>query len=262
MPAPAPANTGAAAGDPLDRIRAVRRRAGVFVDFDGTLSEITAHPDAAVAVGGAAAVLSKLAGECAIVAVVTGRPAGEVRAKLDVRGMQILGHYGLEPGAGDPATDEQAAGVRRAVESAAGAVAGAWVEDKGPSLAVHYRASASPGEAAAVLRPLLQRIAADGGLRLLEGKMVLEVVPADTPGKGTAVAREARARRLEACLFAGDDVADLEAFRALDELAAGGIATLRVAVDGPETPADLRAAADEVVDGPPGLVRLLERLSD
>jgi len=235
----------------------------VFVDFDGTLSEIAPHPDAAVAVEGGAAALSKLAAQFAIVAVVTGRPAAEVRARLDVPGVEILGHYGLEhPGATTPSPSGEPAAVRRAVDAAAAAVPGAWVEDKGRSLAVHYRAARSPEEAAAALRPGLDRIAADAGLRLLEGKMVLEIAPADTPGKGTVVAREASARRLRACLFAGDDLADLAAFDALDELAADGVATVKVAVDGPETPHELCEAADEIVDGPRGLVELFERLCE
>jgi len=91
--------------------------------------------------------------------------------------------------------------------------------------------------------------------------MVLELAPAETPGKGAVVAREVRARDLRACLFAGDDVADLAAFAALDELAAEGVVAVKIAVDGPETPAELRAGADTVVDGPAGLVRLLERLA-
>jgi trehalose 6-phosphate phosphatase len=66
---------------------------------------------------------------------------------------------------------------------------------------------------------------------------------------------------LEAILFAGDDVADLDAFRALDRLASRGIVTSRVAVAGPETPDALIDSADVVVEGPAGLVALLRELA-
>ncbi len=61
--------------------------------------------------------------------------------------------------------------------------------------------------------------------------------------------------------FAGDDIGDLPAFAALGRLAAAGVATLAVAVGGPETPEAVLAAADIVVDGPPGLLALLEALA-
>jgi trehalose 6-phosphate phosphatase len=95
---------------------------------------------------------------------------------------------------------------------------------------------------------------------VVEGKMVLEVVPADHPMKGGAVERLAGEAGLEAVLYAGDDVADLDAFAALDRLRDAGLETVKVAVRGDETPAALVEAADVTVEGPPGLVGLLGRL--
>ena len=65
---------------------------------------------------------------------------------------------------------------------------------------------------------------------------------------------------LRAALYAGDDLADLEAFTALDRLAGEGLAALKVAVQGEETPDELLAAADLVTEGPEGLVDLLRQL--
>jgi len=90
--------------------------------------------------------------------------------------------------------------------------------------------------------------------------MVLELAPADTPGKGAVILRESRARRLSACLLAGDDRADLVGFAALDELRANGTETLKVAVRSEETPQELVEAADLVVERPVGLLQLLKRL--
>jgi trehalose 6-phosphate phosphatase len=91
--------------------------------------------------------------------------------------------------------------------------------------------------------------------------MVLEVVPPDRPMKGAAVERLAREAGLAAVLYAGDDVADLDAFAALDRLAGQGVAAVRVAVAGPETPGELLRRADVVVEGPAGLVELLGELA-
>jgi trehalose 6-phosphate phosphatase len=61
-------------------------------------------------------------------------------------------------------------------------------------------------------------------------------------------------------VVAGDDLGDLPAFAAAAQLAAAGGEALRVAVRSAEAPPALLAAADLVVDGPPGLLDLLRRL--
>ena len=134
------------------------------------------------------------------------------------------------------------------------------MEDKGASVAVHYRAAADPAAAEGRLRPILQAIAHARRLTILPGKMVLELAPADTPGKGSVILREARSRNLAGCLFAGDDRADLGAFAALDELGADGTVTVKVAVKSEETPQELIEEADIVVERPGGLLELLARL--
>jgi trehalose 6-phosphate phosphatase len=232
------------------------RPRGIFLDFDGTLSEVVSRPERAQPVPKALPLLVELAERYELVAVISGRPTKDVRALLDVPGVQVFGQYGIEQGP----SHALKASVRSEVEVVAREVEGAWVEDKGASLAVHYRAAPDPAAAEARLRPSLQAIANDHSLILLSGKRVVELAPADTPGKGAVVLREARARGLAACLFAGDDRADLPAFHALDELRADGVAVVKVAVRSEETPADLVEAADVVVERPDGLLELLGRL--
>ena len=87
--------------------------------------------------------------------------------------------------------------------------------------------------------------------------MVVELVPAGRPLKEGAVERIVADEHLDAVLYAGDDVADIGAFEALDRLAEKGVRTVKVAVHGRETPVALSDAADVVVDGPAGLVTLL-----
>jgi trehalose 6-phosphate phosphatase len=110
---------------------------------------------------------------------------------------------------------------------------------------------------------LLERLEPIGhvsGRRVIEGKQTVELVPDGVPLKGGVVGRLIEQFRLRAALYAGDDVADLEAFDELARAREHGVAALRVAVVGPETPPGLLAAADETVDGPDGLVELLRAL--
>ena len=240
----------------LDRFR-LASPAGVFLDFDGTLAEIVARPELAQPRPEAVPVLARLVERYAVVAIISGRPPEEIRSRIEIPGVDVFGQYGLPEG-------ERAGRAERAVvaevERAAAEVRGAWVEDKGPSLAVHYRQAEEPERADALLRPVLADIAARHGYLVVSGRRVLELAPPTTPGKGAVVAAQVRARRLRACLYAGDDSADVEAFAALEDLARAGVATARVAVRSGEAPPELIERADVLVDGPAGLLRLLASL--
>jgi trehalose 6-phosphate phosphatase len=239
----------------LEAFRARASRAGILCDFDGSLSAIVAHPDLAAATEGAREALADLVPVYRVVAVITGRRAEDVAARLAVPGLRYEGLYGMEG-----AAPELLLALLPRVEAAAAAVPEAWVEDKGVSIAVHYRQAPDPPRSRVTLMGALEPVAAGAGMNLVEGKMVLELVPTDRPMKGGAVERVAGEAALEAALFAGDDVADLDAFAALDRLAATGLLTVKVAVRGDETPSALLGAADLEVDGPQGLVALLRDL--
>ena len=199
--------------------------------------------------------LRDLAGRYRLVAIVTGRRSEEAGALLDAPGISILGLYGSE----DAAPDLVAAALPLA-RTAAEVVPEAWVEDKGASIAVHYRQAPEPHTARLELVLALQPVASQNALELVEGKMVLELVALGRPMKGAAVERLAGEHALEAIVFAGDDLADVDAFEALDRLARRGVAAVRVAVRGDETPSALLEAADVTVEGPSGLVELLRSL--
>jgi trehalose 6-phosphate phosphatase len=245
----------------VDPLRRSPQTSGVFLDFDGSLSEIVARPEVAVAVEEAAETLTVLADAYAVVAVVSGRPSAEVRERLAAPGVEVFGLYGLEePGgpAAMPANERETllGEVMRCVDQ----VPGARLEDKGSSFAVHFRGVEDPHGAERRLLKGLRPIATRTGMVVLPGKMVLELAPASTPGKGAVVLREARSRGLTGILYAGDDLADLDAFAAVDRLWGEGLEAVKVAVGGPESPAALLAAADVVVDGPTGLLALLQDL--
>jgi trehalose 6-phosphate phosphatase len=230
--------------------------AGIFLDFDGSLSAIVARPEDAQPVEGAREALAALVGRFRVVAVISGRRSEEVAELLNLPGLRYFGLYGMEEAAPD-----LMAVVAPRVQAVAEAVPEAWVEDKGASIAVHYRKARDPPRARAELVAALAEVASSTGLEVVEGKMVVELVPAGRPRKGGAVERLVGENQLSAALFAGDDVADLDAFRALDGLADKGLLAIKVAVRGEETPGDLMDAADVVVDGPEGLVELLGQLA-
>jgi trehalose 6-phosphate phosphatase len=249
----------------LDELSARAERSGVFLDFDGSLSEIARTPEVAVAARGAAELLVRLAQRYQVVAVVSGRRVDEVRDKLgNPSGVRLFGLYGAE--GGDLADRTAIEAGRRAVEEilphvleVAAGVEGSLVEPKGSNLAVHYRLAPNPEAAHAALLAALAPLAHAVGLRVVEGKRVLELVPPGAPTKGDLVLREAR--DLQGVLYAGDDLADIDAFAAVDALTAAGAVGVKVAVRSAETPAELLRAADLVAEGPSGVVELLRGLA-
>ena len=241
----------------LEALRARSTRAGVLLDFDGTLSEIVDRPDLARAVPGAREALAALVPRYALVAVITGRRAAEVQDLVQIDGVRFVGLYGIEA-----SSQPLSSHVRRLVEEAAAGEPGVRVEDKDATMAVHYRQAHDSEGARSRLRAALEPIAAGAKLEVVEGKMVLELVPPGRQLKGEAVEGLVGEHGLEAALFAGDDVGDLGAFRSLDRLGARGLLVVKVAVEGSETPAEVLRSADVVVKGPAGTVELLRSLAD
>jgi trehalose 6-phosphate phosphatase len=230
-------------------------RAGVFMDLDGTLAPIVPRPELSEVLPEIPEVLARLARRIDAVAVISGRPSDQVRELLDVEGVEIVGTHGLEE---VRAMAEEILDEIRAVAAAVGA----WVEPKGAAAAVHFRALEDPEAAETASSARLAVIAATHDLEVVPGKRILELAPAGRPRKGGAVERIATDRELAAVLFAGDDVGDLDAFAGLDRLRTRGLWTCAIAAGGRETPAEVLAAADLVLEGPSGVAALLASIAD
>lgn len=243
-------------------------RAGIFLDFDGTLSEIVPVPSDARPVEGAAALLSDLARSYAVVAIVSGRSAAELVEWLGPE-VEIWGVHGAQRATGgtvelSPRAQPFESLMQRVHVEASERVRelghdGAIVEDKAVMVTLHYRAAVDPERAAAALEGLAGELAERHALRCVPGRGSFELRPAIDFTKAGVVAE--RAAGLEAVAFAGDDTVDLPGFDALDELARRGVETLRIAVESAEAPPELLERADVVVEGPAGAVELLRKLA-
>ncbi len=256
-----------AGADGLSAIRARPGGALAAFDFDGTLAPIVADPDSARAQDGAAAALAELARHIGRVAVITGRPAAlavEYGGLAGVEGLVVLGQYGRERWEGGtldspeppPGVEEARRKLPRLIAYAPSGVA---IEDKGHALAVHTRRAAEPEVALERLRSLVAALAERTGLVMEPGRLVLELRP---PGMDKGAALRALVAELgsTAVLYTGDDLGDLAAFDAVDALRAEGVPGVTVCSASDEVTA-LSERADLIVDGPPGVVRLIESLT-
>lgn len=243
-------------------------------DFDGVLSPLVEDPARSRPVEGALDALARLATSVKQVAIVTGRPALVATELSGVSGhpglerLVVLGHYGLERW--DAATGKvTSAPVPEGVATARDRLPGllqeagvpdAFVEDKDSSLAVHTRRLEDPAGAFALLQGPLTALAEETELRLEPGNLVLELRP---PGidKGVAISNLLESTGARSILYAGDDLGDLAAFRAIQAQRAAGLAAVLLATRSSNA-TELIDAADVVVDDPSGVVTVLTALSD
>lgn len=243
--------------------------AGVFADFDGTLSEIVHIHSDARPLEGAVELLHELERRFALVAIVSGRSAVQLVEWLGPS-IEIWGTHGTEFAHGGKVTvaeraaryEELMAQVRE--EAAAGMAAlgleGVSLEDKRIMLGLHFRAAADVERARVELDRLAGELADRHGLLRAGGRLAFELRPPEEFSKAAVVLERSRALNLRSALFIGDDRVDLPGFDALDLLADEGMFTLRVGVDSPEAPPELLERADIVVDGPPQALTFLRSL--
>ncbi len=204
------------------------RRSGrlvLLLDFDGTLAPIVERPERAAIPPETRRALDGLRTLPGVeVAVVSGRGMADVRERAALGPIAYAGNHGMEiHGAGIERIHPQAAAARPLLERAAGriearlaAIGGAFLEDKGLTLSVHYRQA--PDRADEVRRVVDDAAGGEAELKVTAGKMVLEVRPRVEWDKGKAVLFLLDQMRPPAgapVLYLGDDATDEDAFRAL-----------------------------------------------
>lgn len=254
---------------PLDRLSPWLTRPGrsaILTDFDGTLAPIVDDPTKAVPLPGVPATLAALGSRYARVAVISGRPVAylveHLGAEVEASGVTLVGLYGLETVRGGQVQEVSSASHWRPVvdqvarEAEAEAPAGVGVEHKGLAVTLHVRAAP---ECLGWVETWAAAHAASSGLVAHPGRMSVELRPPLETDKGTVVTELAAG--LDAVCYLGDDRGDLPAFAALSRLSQAGRDVLAVAVRSHEAPPELLGAANLVVEGPAGVLELLQALA-
>jgi trehalose 6-phosphate phosphatase len=195
--------------------RVVTARPLLAFDFDGTLAPIVARPDDARVPAPTSRRLGLLAASLRL-AVITGRTVADVLPRLGFTPWQVIGSHGAE----DPLEAETAElavalePVRVQIDRHAGELqrAGVSIEDKGLSIALHYRLARDREVAGQCITQALGGVGAH--VTISHGKMVVNVVPKAANDKAAALrVLLARAGTTQA-IFVGDDVNDEPVFEA------------------------------------------------
>lgn len=275
----------------LEALRALIGSSGLVLvvsDFDGTLSPIVRDPLGARIVPAARAALRRLARtaearpERLAVVVLSGRAALDVAGRVRVGGVSYHGNHGIERGdlprrarperlevVAEAALEpyvERAHALGIGVARRLGHPGWLFVEDKGPTVAFHFRQAPDADRARAAVLEAIEAVeteVGDHGLVAFEGRKVVEFRPIGAGGKGAAVERLIAEAAPAAALMMGDDRSDAEGFVAVRRARdSGRLRGLTVAVHGAaETPPEVFATADLELPHPVAAARLLTSLA-
>ena len=228
--------TYALSGDGMARLRTVSGEDALLAfDIDGTLAPIAAQPWTARIPDDTQRLLARLR-RLRIVAIVTGRSVVDARRMLAFDPSYLVGSHGAEgvPGRAADAT-VLALVTERWVAAMTGPAAswppapGVLLENKGCSLAIHYRHAEDRDTARTLIERLALRLVPVP--RLIHGKCVVNLVPRGAPHKGDALRALLVDSRRARALYMGDDLTDEDVFR----LRLPGVLSVRVTPVGERT---------------------------
>jgi trehalose 6-phosphate phosphatase len=192
----------------------MQRRPLLGFDFDGTLAPIVAHPPDARVAHPLSRRLSRLSARLPV-AVVSGRAVNNLEQHLSFRPRWIVGNHGAEHPlmTPDPRHARALDPVRERLRLHAADIehAGVVVEDKGLSIALHYRCAPVLDLALATMEPLL-RLPRET-TRIVGGKRVINITAAGAPDKADAMSALVRACGAPCAFYIGDDANDECVFR-------------------------------------------------
>jgi trehalose 6-phosphate phosphatase len=180
-------------------------------DFDGTLAPIVSERDEANMRASTGRLFAEL---CALYpcAVISGRSRNDVKVRLGGADVAfVIGNHGLEPGTDLSTFAGEIGRVKPLLEAALAGFDGVDIEDKGYSLAIHYRRALQKRAARTTIARAV--VSLGGTMRVVPGKLVANVVPASASNKGDALLGLMAHLGVKAALYVGDDVTDEDVFR-------------------------------------------------
>jgi trehalose 6-phosphate phosphatase len=234
------------------------QKTAVLLDVDGTILDIAPTPRQVLVPQSLRDTLTRLWRRTGgALAFVSGRPVGELDRIFSPLQLPAIGGHGAELRlvAGQPAERSRIplldADVKRQFTAIAEASPGVILEDKGYSLALHYRLAPDKER---VVREAAARICAaleSASIELLPGKLVVEI-------KQSGVTKATAVRELMTYppfvgrqpIFIGDDVTDLSVFAVVPDFNGISIGV------GAEV-----SGVDFCFDGPAQVRRWLEQIS-
>jgi trehalose 6-phosphate phosphatase len=197
--------------------------AALFLDVDGTLVDFAPTPGGVTVAPGLIDHIERLQAKHGAVAFVSGRPIAQIDSLFAPLRLPAAGIHGLERRRADGTVlrndpSDTLASLKAPLATLAETYEGVLLEDKGLTLAVHYRLAPDRGPfVRETVGALVAPLAAE--LRVLDGNMVVEIKPRSADkGKAVAAFMTESPFAGRTAFYLGDDVTDEDAFAAVNAL--------------------------------------------
>ena len=221
-------------------VRRVRNAEDILLlcDYDGTLTPIVERPELAVLPDTARILLQKLAHHQKFrVGIISGRAISDLKELVGINDIIYAGNHGLEiEGPGFKFINPLAEDLmpllhllHRVLVQSLTFIKGAFVEDKGLTLSVHYRQvdESRVPEVTNAVESIVSTSRAVGKVKTTTGKKVYEVRPAVDWDKGKAIQllldKYSRKKRRQLVIFLGDDRTDEDGFKVVNRYGGASI---------------------------------------
>ncbi len=182
-------------------------------DFDGTLAPIVSIPEKARPSKLTETLLTSISDQ-APVAVISGRAISDLKKRVGFSPDHLIGNHGLEGLSlrNESGTQAQTicSGWREQLQKNWKLETGVFIEDKGYSLALHYRKARNKKLARMKLFEKIEKL--HPAPRIILGKSVMNIIPTGAPHKGVALLELMMNSNLKCALYVGDDDTDEDVF--------------------------------------------------
>jgi len=230
---------------------------GLIFDVDGTIAEIAPTAEAVRVTPECKKHLRSLVKRLPLVAAISGRLAKVVRRLVGVDGVVYYGNHGLERWFRghieiSPLTQGYVEKTAAAIKELSPLLLplGVVFEDKGAGLVFHYRTLPQRERVRESILKEISRSSAAQWFKVDQARTVIELRPPLGVSKGSVVRELIENYHLEAAVYMGDDVADIDAFDTIRTLSRGAtFQGLALGVVGEETPPEVTERADLLLRG-------------
>lgn len=241
----------------LDNLKDFKRdhSSALITDIDGTISKIVPTPMEATVAPNIRDTMEELAGKFKFIGVMTGRSVGNAREIMKSDKLVYIGNHGLEQYKNGKIKIEESVEsyiplikkVAQKIQDELSPYECILFQDKQLSFTVHYRLCDNTDEIRKKALDVISNIEESNKLKIVEGRMVIEIRPPIGHDKGTILQRFIVDNKIKKIIYLGDDITDSDAFIKLNELKKEGIISYSIVVLSDETPEYVAESANYYV---------------
>ena len=183
----------------------------VAFDFDGTLAPLVEDRTQSRMRPRTRFLLERVAKlyPCAIIA---NRTRADVVSRLEgIPIKHVVGNHGIESAISMESFEQEMMAVVPQLEEALRHQQGVDLENKRHSIAIHYHRARRKVEARKAILDVIAQHA--GPVRMIPGKLVVNVTPKNAPNKGDALVALRDVEEMDIALYVGDDMTDEDVFQ-------------------------------------------------